>query len=942
MPEYLHPGVYIEETSYRGKPIQGVSTSTAGFVGAARKGAEGRAIFVPSFADFRRTFGDPITAPAGLGDYLGHAVKAFFDNGGARCYVVRALPGDALASSTALEQGIVLELARGVTLRGPTRTIRLNALRGVQNGSVLRIFTRPNVTSPFAQTRTATVASYDAARNSVTVVAADEIPGGVVLEPGNTVVLITGIAPAAVATIGGGATFTARNRGADGDRIAVEIRPRDRATVALTTVSANRQDPLIDLDPAGFPLAGGQTTLQFTPAALRRLRTGDQITVGGSTGLVVAAIADGDVTFDVVGGGAGADHSPAGGVIRVISRGAPALGTPLELGAAPAAFAIDMTPGGPFGPSALPHDVAALLRVGDVVQVDTGGTTTDVNITAVHVAQEIAAGQHVTVAAGLAGPEAGPAEARITTTSTTDPAMTRLFLADVSRFAAPQRAATPEVVSITGGSNRDSGQILLVDPADNVLYIARAAGEFPTNVSAANWLSVEGLQVAADGDDTVRVSSTASFYTGAKVELDTGTAKHEGVVRSIDSAARTVTFTAPLALGAGNVIDLPADPAARRAYLRTSEMDVLVYENGVLAESFDGLTWNPDPATDAGLRYYLARLNDSEVGSRLVRVTAPAAPMPADLPFAQAPANADGQPKPLSGGSNGSALTDINLIGSDNGPGQRTGIQALAERDDIAMVAVPGVVAETVQGELITHCERLKYRVAVLDSPADALDVVALQTHRFNYDSKYAAYYAPWLRALNSSSGRIESFPPSGYAMGIYARSDNTVGVHKAPANEVVRNVTEVALPFTAAEQDVLNPVGVNLIRNLTPRGIRLWGARTISSDPEWKYLNFRRLFIFLEHSIDLGTQWVVFEPNSEALWAKVVETITAFLFGVWKSGALMGTTPEEAFFVLCDRTTMTQDDIDNGRLVCQIGIAPVAPAEFVIFRIGQFTATSK
>jgi phage tail sheath protein FI len=157
----------------------------------------------------------------------------------------------------------------------------------------------------------------------------------------------------------------------------------------------------------------------------------------------------------------------------------------------------------------------------------------------------------------------------------------------------------------------------------------------------------------------------------------------------------------------------------------------------------------------------------------------------------------------------------------------------------------------------------------------------------------------------------------------------------------VVRNITDVVLPFTAGEQDVLNPSGVNLIRDLTPRGIRLWGARTTTDDQEWKYVNIRRLFIFVEHSIDIGTQWIVFEPNSEALWARVVESITAFLIGVWKSGALMGTTPEEAFFVRCDRTTMTQDDIDNGRLVCEIGLAPVAPAEFVIFRIGQFTASA-
>ena len=399
MPEYLHPGVYIEETSYRGKPIQGVSTSTAGFVGAARKGAEARPIFIPSFADFRRTFGDPVTVPAGLGDYLGFAVKSFFDNGGSRCYCVRALPGDALASTIDVEQGIALKLATGVTVRGPTRAIRLNALRGIGVGSVLRVFTRPNTTSPFAETRTATVESYDAARNSVTVVAADEIPGGVVLEPANTVILINGTLPAAVAAIGGGATFTARNRGADGDSIAVEIRPRDRPPVALTAVSANRQDPLIDLDPGGFPLAAGQTTLPFTVPALRRLRTGDEISVGGSTGLVVQAVADGDVAFDVVGGGPGANHSVGGGTMQLVERGGTVLGTPLDLGAAPAAFAIDMTVAGPYGPSPLAHDTAMLLRVGDVVRVDTAGVVTDVTINAVQVAEEVAAGQHVTVAA---------------------------------------------------------------------------------------------------------------------------------------------------------------------------------------------------------------------------------------------------------------------------------------------------------------------------------------------------------------------------------------------------------------------------------------------------------------------------------------------------------------------------------------------------------------
>jgi len=933
MPEYLHPGVYMEETSYRGKPIQGVSTSTAGFVGAAAKGPEGKPSFVGSYAQYRRIFGDPPRTVPGLGDFMGHSVKAFFDNGGARCYVVRALAADAANAQVAVEQGIALRLVPGGMVRGPARTLRLNALRGVRPGSVLNVFTRPDASGTFTPNRTLTVETIDPARNSITVVPASEIPGGVTLSPDNTVILIAGLAPAALLPAGGGATFTARHRGVDGDRIAVEIRPRDRPPVALTTRSVARRNPALALAGVAGP-AAGDVTVQMDANSLRRLRVGDTLRIGASAGLVVQAIANGDVTFDVVGGGPGADHS-GGATMALIERGS-VLATPFALGAAAPAFAIDLTGGGPFGPSALPHGLVSLLRAGDVVRLDSGGVTTDVAVTALRTAQEIAAGAHVTLAApGMTTAEAVAAPAELTATSVLDAGFARLFLGDVSGFEAPVQAGGPAGVSISDGTARDAAVVLLVDPASNVLYVDRAV--YPGAVTPQTWTTVENLVVAADGAVSLRVASTGSFYTGAKVELDTGTDKIEMTVEAVDTAARTVRFTAPLAIPGGGTVEVGPDPASRNVFLRSCEIDVVVHENGTVAEVFEGLTWNPDAATDAGLRHYVSRINDEEVGSALVRVTPPAV---AGLGFANAPVNATGQPAPLTGGSNGSALTDLDLIGADNGPGRRTGIQALSERDDISMVAVPGVTVETVQAALITHCELLRYRMAVLDSPAAAAEVTAIQAHRNNYDSKYAAYYAPWLKAQNSQSGRIETFPPSGYAMGIYARSDNTVGVHKAPANEVVRNITDVALPLTAAEQDVLNPIGVNLIRDLTPRGIRVWGARTISSDQEWKYVNFRRLFIYLEHSIDLGTQWVVFEPNSEALWSKVVETVTSFLIGVWKSGALMGTTPEQAFFVRCDRTTMTQDDIDNGRLICQIGIAPVAPAEFVIFRIGQATLT--
>lgn len=935
MPEYLHPGVYVEETSYRGKPIQGVSTSTGGFVGAARKGPSGKATFVPSFAHFQRIFGDPIKAPvASQGEFLGHSVRAFFENGGARCYVVRVLAADALASNTAIERGVVLKLARGVTVRGPTRNLRLNALRGVTKGMVLHVFTRPGAGAAFAQTRTLTVESYDPVRDTITVDAASEIPNGVVLDPANTVLLINAVAPANASISGGGATFTARNKGIDGDGIAVELRPRDRPPVALATASARRGSASIDLEAASLPLANGETQLQPVIASLRRLRTGDTLSIGASSGLVIQTIADGDITFTKQG--AGIDLS-GGGTIRLMARGGQALDTPIALGAAPPAIAIDMTVAGPFGPTALAHDLAAFLQAGDVIEVDDGGGNTGlIDVTTTRVAQEIAPGDHVTVAPGLGAAQAAPVAASIAVPAD-NLGLKRIFVGSTAGFAAPQRPGTPASVAVSDGVKSDAADVLLVDAADGVLYLDGGSA-FPTDVAAADWTLVESLQVAADGQTTLALATTAGIYTGALVEIDSGTQKFEATIASIDAAARTVTLGAGLALGAGSFIDLPADKTTRAAYLRVCELDVLVYEEGVIKESFEGLTWNSDDTTDAGLKYWAAQINDEEAGSKLVTVAeAPGA----GLTLALAPAVANGQARTLANGSNGGALGDVDLIGSDNGPGKRTGIQALSERDDISMVAAPGVTSEAVQGALITHCELLRYRMTMLDCPAAAGDVSEIQAHRNNYDSKYAAYYAPWVKSLNPVSGRVEAFPPSSYAMGICARTDNTVGVHKAPANEVVRNVSDVVLPFTAAEQDVLNPVGVNLIRDLTPRGIRLWGARTISSDQEWKYVNIRRLFIYIEHSIDIGTQWVVFEPNSESLWARVVETITSFLNGVWKSGALMGTTPEQAFFVQCDRTTMTQDDIDNGRLVCKIGLAPVAPAEFVIFRIGQFTASA-
>jgi phage tail sheath protein FI len=210
---------------------------------------------------------------------------------------------------------------------------------------------------------------------------------------------------------------------------------------------------------------------------------------------------------------------------------------------------------------------------------------------------------------------------------------------------------------------------------------------------------------------------------------------------------------------------------------------------------------------------------------------------------------------------------------------------------------------------------------------------------RGQIDTNYAALYYPWVRILDPVTRAEIAVPPSGFVSGIFARNDVTRAVYKAPANEVVTLALGFELMLNKAQQDVLNPEGVNCFRFFEGRGFRLWGARLASSDPEWKYVNLRRYFAYLEHSIDRGTQWAVFEPNGEALWANVRRTIEGFLLNEWQGGALLGDKPDKAYFVRCDRSTMTQNDLDNGRLVVLVGVAPLRPAEFVIFRIGQWTA---
>jgi hypothetical protein len=312
----------------------------------------------------------------------------------------------------------------------------------------------------------------------------------------------------------------------------------------------------------------------------------------------------------------------------------------------------------------------------------------------------------------------------------------------------------------------------------------------------------------------------------------------------------------------------------------------------------------------------------------------------------------------------GGGVNDALYIGADNiDPLLRTGLQCLRSQEDISMVAIPGRVSDPLQQAVIDHCEGMRFRVALLDSIPDSnipsgvppLSTGAMipdvQAQRQRYDSKYAALYYPWLQQpdpfpTTPAQSPELSVPPSGHMMGICARTDVTRGVHKAPANEVIAGIEGLQRALAKGEQDVLNvhPMNVNVLRDFRheSRGLRVWGARVITSDDEWKYLNVRRLFNYVERSLEVGTAPYVFEPNDATLWARVTRSIGDFLTAVWRSGGLMGKKPEEAFFVKCGlNSTMTQLDLEEGRLIIVVGIAPVFPAEFVIIRIGQWQGGS-
>ena len=449
------------------------------------------------------------------------------------------------------------------------------------------------------------------------------------------------------------------------------------------------------------------------------------------------------------------------------------------------------------------------------------------------------------------------------------------------------------------------------DNGGKLLYVARVVG--PAAATAQ----------AAFGDFIVRAAGPGSWGNRVFVLVEDGTTK--------DKDGNSVGFRVRIAYWLNNQV--PFDPFANPQQLPRPS----------LVEDFDDLVTN-----EALPDYYGKRMPFVDLDKGLANQGPESSALgvlmrnPGVAPGTR-PANGA---QVLSGGADdGAALTVADFEGSLQGNRQELQGLAALELDpyrDVALVYSPAAGDDVVKA-IVTHCEKMRFRFAAIDSHKAMNDTGSVNPRQdLSLDTEYAAYYYPWIMISDPVTGARKLVPPGGHCLGVYARTDAERGVFKAPANEIVRGALALEYDLTDENQDVLNPRGVNAIRNFPANGIRIWGARTLTSNSLWKYVSVRRLFIFLERSIYEGTQWVVFEPNDVKLWARVTDTVRLFLRSQWRQGALFGRTEDQAFFITCDERTMTQDDILNGRLICEIGIAPVRPAEFVVFRIFQNTAETQ
>lgn len=999
MPEYLAPGVYVEETSYRAKSIEGVSTTTTGFVGPTRYGPiDMEPEIVTSLGDFERVYGDgqPLEFAGGrMHNYLWHAVRAFFEEGGRRLYVARTFrPLDAagatsvpplaadgrsfvkLPSKETPENDAVFVKARFPGAAGDQRvSFRLtfggNALSqsnaaGAGSGILqgLSEFDLVGVFRSFMEPSAATQSLKESL-----VALKEQNPAAAKALALSYVESAAGIAKSDAAT----AAATARTLAEIKDVVSAHEQALIQAKVALQSAEAEQ---------------GEAASAQLQAKAAKEAAVNAQKAAKDAAGAL-------DDAAQKAVSKASESAADAGKVEEKLRAALAAPNNPAEKEAATQAATQAATA------ATTSADQTTFAAAAVQTALPTGATEAERSTVddAVNKANESAAAAGETARAVADALAADATQDDVA--AATDAVAKGKELADAVKTAIdalaqalPNGSAKAKTLAATAAASKATD--LATSAQDRTTAAVAAVAAATASVAAieadpAGLLAVAraAQKVASDANTAAKTRAENSSQRALEIASALGEIAGAASVAAVgrlylaryNELAKRWEFHDSSGAAVLNENELDPDPTTGHKVC-VATVTATVVAAGHPASQWAGLPLDPRHNQAGEPDHLLARLGEKPgtlAAARSLPVTITlgknlldAAGQPradgialARLLFDEIPdiknnANIPREPfetrlKELKGGNDGQRPEGAEYEGKgDETAIGKTGLKLLEDLEDISIVAAPGItfgmehdnwrpVAQTINGKLLGHCERMRYRVAILDS-GDGQSIGDVRSMRAKIDSArgHGALYYPWVRVLDPITRQEINLPPSGFVAGIYARNDVDRAVYKAPANEVVRSAIGFEFLLNKAQQEVLNPEGVNCLRFFEGRGFRLWGARTVSSDPEWKYVNVRRYFGYLERSIDKGTQWAVFEPNGEALWANVRRTIEDFLLNEWQSGALLGDKPEKAYFVRCDRSTMSQNDLDNGRLICLIGVAPLKPAEFVIFRIGQWTADRK
>jgi uncharacterized protein len=1059
MPEYLAPAVYVEEVDTGSKPIEGVSTSTAGMIGVTERGPVDIPVLVTSAGEFQRWFGQYLDDTFQDHRYLPHAIEGFFANGGKRAYVTRILN---TGTASYAESDFFLEapVTSSVVLLSPAMAGATSLLMSgsitVTAGNQIRIGTGSD-TEYHSPTGASTAATdfvplrlpVQLSHSTTVTIEHYGTLGAVIasltmvgdMHAGAMVLTLSGAGPLAVGNL---------------LRISTAAGVDNEEMLYVTSIANSGTDWLVGLSaPLQIAHASGEgvdvlPALTGAPAAdqtplVQAIQVGANIAVVGNNGAFgtqdqFIVFPDGPRTevrrigalaTVTLGVGAYDDYRPGWRFDHVTT--ADAVGaTPVQLDAA----AIPGNPAAPAGSLTISITDRSRITVPGVLRI---GNPADADVEYVLVRDVPGQRNPPTTA-----PDPGRVvlEAPLRTGHGGASPLSRTIVTPQA-LTNTANNGTLVLETLEGGTQAAIGaqwsvaapainDLLRVTSPDGDVYLHRIVGAAATPALTPQTLTLgtplttphnagtpvvlrdrvmlvraldrggwgNRLRIASSRDTPLvrsRIRVAGGILDPTHIRLDSAARVEPGTILSLAAANGNpvdapmkvdaidlhndslITLHAPLpaaAVAGSSIISLEfrldvyllrqPDPALPTRNTQTIDFESfrtlsLDPRHSRYVHKVIGTTWvTPSPAwTDEDGQPLRIADNRSQGGSQYIRVRdrAPATQQ-TDIRLGTeflVDTTPDGRLVParlplLDGDDQIGSINDLTYIGNDaQEPRDRTGLAALKNIDEISIVAAPGRTRATIQNALLTHCELLRYRFAVLDAQSPPTDSMAdVQNQRQQFDTKYAALYHPWLTIPDPfpddhSSPADFPVPPAGHVVGIYARTDIERGVQKAPANEVVRGITGLTRSLNKEQQDILNPypVNINVIRDFRTnnRGLRVYGGRVITSDSDWKYVNVRRLIIFIEASLDRGLQWVVFEPNAEPLWARVRRSIANFLTLLWRNGALEGTKPEEAYFVKCDRTTMTQTDIDAGRLIVLVGVAPVKPAEFVIVRIGLWTA---